>query len=502
MKSRFPLYAKILLFFLLNLVFLGAVFYVFFQFQFRAGLDSVLMTQAGERMQAVSQVMTAELTETPGTNWNRVLVRFGEAYDTRFFLFRNDGVQAGGEPITLPPEVMAKVKEQRGMGLVRRGPPPGRGPNRLLNTTNSWTPPGRGYYRRAASTNREPMSKFFVHSRDPAGYWIGVCLPFSSNLQPELSPLTLLAMSPSLRGGLFPVLTLWLWVGLGAVICSAVFWLPLVHGITRFIAHLTKTTEQIAEGHFEARVQAERRDELGRLGQAINRMSARLSGFVNGQRRFMGDIAHELCSPIAQIQVALGILDEQASEKQRNCVADVREDVQQMSNLINELLSFSKAALRQQPVELKPVPLAALVRQVLDREQTGPPMVQVNVEESLQALAEPELLSRALGNVIRNANRYAGTQGPIEVTAIPNAASGMVTLLVRDSGPGVPEEALEQIFDPFYRVESSRSRETGGVGLGLAIVRTCVEACQGRVTAKNRSASGLEVSITLGSVQK
>jgi two-component system sensor histidine kinase CpxA len=226
-------------------------------------------------------------------------------------------------------------------------------------------------------------------------------------------------------------------------------------------------------------------------------MSARLSGFVNGQRRFMGDIAHELCSPIARMQVALGILEEKSTPQQQACVADVREDLQQMSSLINELLSFSKAALRQQNMALKPVPLAALVRQVLDREQTNSNAVQIDINESLQALAEPELLSRALGNLIRNAIRYAGSEGPIQISATPDPKTDTITLAVADSGPGVPEASLEQIFDPFYRIESSRSRETGGVGLGLAIVKTCVEACQGRVVARNRKPSGLQVEISL-----
>jgi two-component system, OmpR family, sensor histidine kinase CpxA len=326
---------------------------------------------------------------------------------------------------------------------------------------------------------------------------MGICLPISNPSETGLSPLTLLAMSPSLRGGLFPDLRPWLWVGLGAVLFSALFWLPLVHGITRFIGQMTQATEQIAEGRFDARISTRRRDELGRLGQAINRMSARLSGFVHGQRRFLGDVAHELCSPIARIEVALGILEQQASDKQRESLADVREDVQQMSQLIHELLSFSKASLRQSPAALKPVALAPLVQRALEREQAGPPNVRVDLAESLWVMAEPELLSRAVGNLIRNAIRYAGAQGPIQISAHSNAPDPTITLSILDSGPGVPAESLEQIFDPFFRIESSRSRATGGVGLGLAIVKTCVEACQGKVVAKNRQPSGLQVEIVL-----
>jgi two-component system sensor histidine kinase CpxA len=155
------------------------------------------------------------------------------------------------------------------------------------------------------------------------------------------------------------------------------------------------------------------------------------------------------------------------------------------------------AALQQQSMALKPVPLAALVRQVLDREQTNSNAVRIDINESLQALAQPELLSRVLGNLIRNAIRYASSDGPIQVSAARDPKTDTITLAVVDSGPGVPEASLEQIFDPFYRIESSRSRETGGVGLGLAIVKTCVEACHGRVVAKNRKPFGLQVEISL-----
>jgi two-component system sensor histidine kinase CpxA len=105
------------------------------------------------------------------------------------------------------------------------------------------------------------------------------------------------------------------------------------------------------------------------------------------------------------------------------------------------------------------------------------------------------LLSRALANLVRNALGHAGAAGPIVVST---AVTGdQITLTVADSGLGVPPETLEQIFDPFFRVEPSRSRDTGGAGLGLAIVKTCVEACQGSVTACNRQPSGLQVDLVL-----
>ena len=105
------------------------------------------------------------------------------------------------------------------------------------------------------------------------------------------------------------------------------------------------------------------------------------------------------------------------------------------------------------------------------------------------------MLQRALGNLIRNAIRYAGDAGPIHVTAEPRGEELHIT--VADEGPGIPEAALPKIFDPFYRLDEARTKESGGVGLGLAIVKTCVEACNGTVTAANREPKGLAVTIAL-----
>jgi two-component system sensor histidine kinase CpxA len=109
------------------------------------------------------------------------------------------------------------------------------------------------------------------------------------------------------------------------------------------------------------------------------------------------------------------------------------------------------------------------------------------------------LLARAVGNVLRNAIRYAGNAGPVLLRAV--ASGPEIVLTVRDSGPGVPESSLAKLFDPFFRPDVSRTADTGGVGLGLAIVKTCVEACQGRVSLRNLQPHGLEVEIRLPAAQ-
>jgi two-component system sensor histidine kinase CpxA len=289
----------------------------------------------------------------------------------------------------------------------------------------------------------------------------------------------------------------WVSLGLAALVLSVLLWFPLVRGINRSIAQMTGATRQIAAGRFGVRVDEKRLDELGALGQSINQMAGRLAGLVAGQKRFLGDVAHELCSPLAKLRVSLGILEQRAAEDQRAYVASAENEAAHMAALVNELLSFSKASLGAPSAQLQPVNVREIIDKAVRRETSdiAGVQVQVEVQPELLAIADAELLARAAGNLLRNSVRYAGSAGPILVTA--NRDGGAIRITVADCGPGVPAADLPRIFDPFYRVDASRDRATGGVGLGLAIVKTCVEACGGSVICRNREPSGLEVTIQL-----
>ena len=481
MNLRFPLYAMLLL---------GAVFYGFLRFQFRAGLDSLLAGQIASRMEVVAREIEDELRETPRTSWDSVLERLGGTYEgVCFSIVLPNGTLVAGAPVEIPVEVRSRFPGFRSHLALPRPEADARPWRQRLQWAaearlENLTEPGL----------RRPHPKFLVRTENPVRYWVGVRLALGKRGLTPAEPEVLLAVSNSLSGGgLFFDVGPWAKLGLGALALSLLFWLPLVRNITRSLSQITRATEQVAGGNFDLRVDAARRDELGRLGQAINSMTERLAGFVSGQKRFLGDAAHELCSPLARIEVALGILEARADAALQPRIADVREEAREMSSLVNELLAFSKASLHGDAAELEPVALAELVRRVAAREAAG--QVQVEIAEDLQALAAPRLLARAVANLIRNVLRHAGAFGPITVSAQPR--EGRVVLTISDCGPGVPEEALPQLFDPFFRLDSSRSRETGGFGLGLAIVKTCVQACGGSVGARNRQPSGLQVEITL-----
>lgn len=483
MRLRFPLYAKILLWFFLNLLLVGAVLYGFFRYQFQTGIDSLLAGQIAGRMEMVARALENDLKETPRAEWDGVLARYNATYEgVEFLLFRPGGEQSAGRRVELPPPVQARFPAFRG----------------AIPPTALETPP-RARRAAAPGPRAQPLRlhpKFMARSGNPVRYWVGVRLLLGKRGQGggQESEI-LLAVSPTLGGGgLFFDVGLWATVGLGTLALSLLLWLPFGLGLTRSIFQITRATEAVAQGDFEVRVDAARGDELGRLGAAINTMTERLSGFVTGQKRFLGDAAHELCSPLARIELALSLLEARAAADLQPRIADVREETREMARLVDDLLAFSRAGLRGRELKLEPVALAETAARVAGREapEGG---ARVEIPDDLWVRAEPALLTRALANLVRNAVRHAGCEEPVFLRA--RAEGGRVLLSVEDSGPGVPGEMLARIFDPFYRLDASRSRETGGFGLGLAIVKSCVEACGGSVRARNRHPSGLEVEMDL-----
>ena len=511
MKARVSISAKILLLAFLNVFLLGLVFAVFVRIEYRLDLGSLLLSPGRDRILALSRLIALQLPNTEREDWDRLLAGYTSTTHASACLFDGRGNQLAGPPVTLPPEVLANVRhdgqdEHPLRGPEGPGPPEGHGsphdkPGSPGAEADPDAIPGAGGWQPSAHPPQHPphpplFPVFLTRAGPPACYWVGVHVPLFDRPTMREADATLVWMFPSLwTNPFFFDYTPWLAAALVVILVSAACWLPLIRGLTRSISQLTAATGAIAEGKLETRLSLRRRDELGQLSEAINRMAERLSGFVHGQRRFLSDIAHELCSPIARIQVSLGILDQRAQDNQKKYVEGVQEEVEHMSGLVNELLLFSRAQLNSSTAPLTRVKVAETVRRVIEREAGEGSHVETHVDERTEVLAHPEYLSRSIANVVRNAIRYAGECGPIVVSA--QEKNGMVSITVADQGPGIPEAELEAVFKPFYRPEYARQRETGGVGLGLAIVRTCIEACGGAVHCRNRPAKGLEVEIQL-----
>lgn len=494
MKVSFPLSLKVTVWLLLNLLLLGVAAIAFFVAQGGLSWDALVTGPAGDKLHALAGVIAGEAAAASPGERDAVLARFGAAYHVDLVIVQNHGGQLAGPRIELPATVRQRVDEgPPGEALLggpgslaldgELGPPEG--------------PPGGGSptARRAPRPGR-PMGRgrFVVHTSIPSAWWIGMRVPFASGAALP-RPATLVVRSSSFFA-LIRLLNLetWLLAGAGVLALSIVFWLPLVRSITHHLRALTAATERIADGKFETRVATHRRDELGRLGESVNTMAARLDTLVNGQKRFLGDVAHELGSPLARLHVATQILEDRADASLREQIGDVREEVQHMSELVNELLAFTKAGMRPRDATLEAVPLDPVFARVLAREDPSA-RVQRRITSGLRAIADEPLLTRAVANLVRNALRYAGDSGTIALRCDRNGDT--VVIAVEDEGPGVPAAAIARLGEPFYRPELARTRETGGVGLGLAIVRSAVTACGGEIEFANRSPRGFRAEIRL-----
>lgn len=278
-------------------------------------------------------------------------------------------------------------------------------------------------------------------------------------------------------------------VVLGILACSILLWWPFAYRIVSSLSRLTSATEKIAQGSFDVSLKTNNIDEIGRLSTAVSVMSDRLQKYVTGQKRFLGDIAHELCSPVSRLQIALELLRNSATPQQERMVNNIAIEVEEMKALVDELLAFTKSELGTTP-ELTPVLLEPLVRNAISKECSGCEVV-CDIPAGLHVMGSTILIERAFANVLRNAVRYAGKDGPIRIKALRSGQD--VSVHIRDAGPGAPPEAINQLGQPFFRAEASRNRDTGGVGLGLAIVKTCIESCDGTFALRNIEPSGLEV---------
>jgi two-component system sensor histidine kinase CpxA len=305
----------------------------------------------------------------------------------------------------------------------------------------------------------------------------------------------LILRSPDLSArGLFFDLRPWVLGGLAVLGISLLLWAPFFLGITRYVFRLSKATESIADGKFAVDLGSPRSDELGSLGASIETMASRLDRLVHGQKRFLGDVAHELCSPLARIQTGLGVLEFGLPPAQKERLESIEEDVGELSRLVSELLAFTKATTAPGAVRLEAIDLLGVIDCAVARECPEQDL-EIHVDSSLKVNADRNLLSRAIANVLRNARRHGGDGCKVEIKA--SSQGEMVELRISDDGPGVDPADLPRLFEPFYRPDAARTREAGGSGLGLAIVRSAVESCGGSVRAEANVPRGLAVSLRL-----
>ncbi len=284
----------------------------------------------------------------------------------------------------------------------------------------------------------------------------------------------------------------------GGGICYLLAW-----RITAPVRRLRHVVQQLAEGDLTARTGfsvSQRGDEISELGGDFDRMAERIESLLLAQKQLVRDISHELRSPLARLQVALGLARRKAAADTEQALDRIEQEAERLNGMIGELLTLSLLDNGGALNHTEPVDLRELLEEVVqdaDFEAAGSNgQVVLSAQVGLLVTGNRELLCRAVENVVRNGLRYTGVGSAVEVRLDQDLQNHAV-ILVRDHGPGVPEAMLETIFQPFCRVEEARDRQSGGTGIGLAITARAVALHGGSVTARNRPEGGLEVTIWL-----
>ncbi|MDZ7637980.1 MAG: ATP-binding protein [Bryobacterales bacterium] len=283
-----------------------------------------------------------------------------------------------------------------------------------------------------------------------------------------------------------------LWIlAVGIVLCFL-----LAAYLSSPLRKIQRVVEQYGDGKLDLRMGGKRRDEFGKLAWAFDRMADRIQTLLAAERRLLLDISHELRSPLARMSVAIELLDDAVERDAAK--AQIRRETERLNQLIGGLLEVTRAEGEPALLQSKQVEMDTLIGEIVQdcgyeaRERN----VEIAVEAAtgLEVAGDAELLRRAIENVLRNALRYAPAHSNVALRCA--AEQDQVAIRIRDFGPGVPEESLSRLFDPFFRVEDDRNRRQGGTGLGLSIARRAIEVHGGAIQARNAN-PGLCVEIRL-----
>ncbi|MCW5966414.1 MAG: HAMP domain-containing protein [Bryobacterales bacterium] len=259
---------------------------------------------------------------------------------------------------------------------------------------------------------------------------------------------------------------------------------------------MRRVVEQYGEGKLEVRLNSKRKDEFGSLARAFDQMANRIQTLLSAERRLLADISHELRSPLARLSVATELLEEPGEREAAR--SQIRRETERLNQLIGGLLEVTRAEgdpahVRREELDLRPL-LQEIVFDCSFEARERQVEIAFAHQDELPLKGDSELLRRATENVLRNALRYAPTGSAVSIAC--ERKDNAVVIQVRDFGPGVPNENLSRIFDPFFRVEDDRNRRQGGSGLGLSIARRAVDLHGGEIKARNAN-PGLLVEIRL-----
>jgi len=317
------------------------------------------------------------------------------------------------------------------------------------------------------------------------------------NGMPPMRSLLRFLENPSI----LPILT-------GFFFITGIFCWWLAHSMAAPVIGIREMSRRFAGGDLQARISAEltdRFDEFGDLAKDFNDMASKIESMMKRQKSLLHDISHELRSPLARMQVALELARKKKNEDNQGLLDRIGLEADRLEKMLQEVLTLFRLEDDKMTREKETIDLGELVEAIIadarfEANQNSERITwRQHSQDPVKVSVVANAVGRAIENVIRNALKYSPSQSVIEVvlTETERSDGGTATVLVSDRGPGIPEEKLPHLFEPFFRCEEDRSSSSGGVGLGLAITRRSIEMNGGRVTARNRDNGGLTVELSL-----
>ena len=268
---------------------------------------------------------------------------------------------------------------------------------------------------------------------------------------------------------------------------------------------VTAGARRLASGVFSTRIDTGRRDELGDLVRDFNKLAVSLEKAEQARRVWVADTSHELRTPLAVLRAQIEALQDGVYQANAQSFGLLHDEVGRMTRLVDDLHELARADSHALGLRLEPIRPGEIMAEVLSRFAPRREANRLRLDMALGeagavAMADPDRLRQVFGNLVENAIRYTDPGGTIRVseTRTPPA----VSLTVEDTSPGVPDNKLPRLFERFFRVDTSRNRQTGGSGLGLAICRAIVEAHEGTISAAASPLGGLAVTVTLQAAQE
>lgn len=290
------------------------------------------------------------------------------------------------------------------------------------------------------------------------------------------------------------------------VVTALVSWVAARSLVTPLTA-LSSAARRFGQGDLSARASLDRRDELGEVAVAFDEMAERVTHALRAEKELLANVSHELRTPLQRIQIALELAREGDAEIARASLGDIAEDLGELERIVDDVLTAARLSLRKSgtlspsraPLRLETMDVGVVVRRAVARFRSAHPDRPLNVslvDSEVAVVADPVLLRRVVDNLLENAHKCSDDPRS-EILLSTTAVSGRLSIVVADHGIGIAEDDLSRVFEPFFRADKSRTRGTGGLGLGLALSKQIVDAHEGSLSVASQVHRGTVATVSL-----